>query len=158
MTPHRPLFFGGTTVRRLLVLSAALLALIALSVGLRAADKPDDTPAAAKTRALLQTKVSCDYKDTPTRDMLDDLESQVPGLKFKTATDGTIKLNHNFTFTTVNKDTKKDEPIPVTDALEKMFGPIDWGYIVVSQKGNAYDGVVQVRGGKERGYPADKDK
>jgi len=145
-------------VRRLIVLSIALMSVGSLSLGLRAADKPDDTPAAAKTRTLLQSKVSCDYKDTPTRDMLDDLESQVPGLKFKTATDGTIKLNHNFTFTTTNKDTKKDEPITVVDALDKMFGPIDWGYIVISQKGNAYDGVVMVRGGKERGYPADKDK
>jgi hypothetical protein len=137
-------------VRRLFVLSAALTALIGLSAGLSAADKPDDTPAAAKTRQLMQTKVACDYKDTPTRDMLDDLQDQVAGLKFKTATDGTIKLNHNFTYSA------KD--ITVADALDKMFGPIDWGYIVVSQKGNAYDGVVMVRGGKERGYPADKDK
>ena len=137
-------------MRRLIVLSAALLALIGLSAGLRAADKPDDTAAAAKTRTLLQTKVTCDYKDTPTREMLDDLQDQVPGLKFKTATDGTIKLNHNFTYSA------KD--LTVADALDKMFGPIDWGYVVVSQKGNAYDGVVMVRGGKERGYPAEKDK
>ncbi len=143
-------------MRRLFVLSVAVLIGMGISAGLRAADKPEDTPAAKKTRELLQAKVSCDYTDTPTRDMLDDLESQVPGLKFKTATDGTIKLNHNFTFSTVNKTTKKDEPITVADALEKMFGPIDWGYVVTSQKGNAYDGVVMVRGGKERGYPADK--
>jgi hypothetical protein len=139
------------TVRRLFALSAALLALIGLSAGLRAADKgDDDTPAAKKTRELLQTKVNCDYKDTPTRDVLDDLEDQVKGLKFKTAADGTIKHNHNFTFSA------KD--ITVADALDKMFGPIDWGYVVTSQKGNAYDGVVMVRGGKERGYPADKPK
>ncbi len=142
-------------MRRLLILSAAVAVLIGLSAGLRADKGDDDTPKAKKTRELLQTKVSCDYQDTPTRDMLDDLESQVPGLKFKTATDGTIKLNHNFTFSTMNKKTKKDEPIPVADALDKMFGPIDWGYVVTSQKGNAYDGVVMVRGGKERGFPAD---
>ena len=145
-------------MRRLIVLSAAVAALIGLSAGLRADKGDDDTPEAKKTRELLQTKVSCDYTDTPTRDMLDDLESQVPGLKFKTATDGTIKLNHNFTFSTVDKKTKKDEPIPVADALDKMFGPIDWGYVVTSQKGNAYDGVVMIRGGKERGFPADTGK
>ena len=46
----------------------------------------------------------------------------------------------------------------MADALDKMFGPIDWGYIVISQKGNAYDGVVMIRVSKERGYPADEDK
>ena len=145
-------------MRRLIVLSAALAALLGLSAGLRAADKGDDTPAAAKTRALLKQKVTCDYTDTPTRDMLDDLESQVKGLHFRTVTDGTIKLNHNFTFSTVDKTTKKDEPITVAEALDKMFGPIDWGYIVISQKGAAYDGGILIRGGKERGYPADTEK
>ena len=76
------------------------------------------------------------------------LTPYVPGEQPKL--DGTIKLNHNFTYSA------KD--ITVADALDKMFGPIDWGYVVISQKGNAYDGVVMVRGGKERGYPADKDK
>jgi hypothetical protein len=29
-------------------------------------------------------------------------------------------------------------------------------YIVISKKGNAYDGLVQIRQGKERGYPIKK--
>lgn len=135
-------------MRRSFVLSAvALIALLGLTAVLRA---DDDTPAAKKARDLLKQKVTCDYKDTPTRDVLDDLQDQVPGLKFKTVADGTIKLNHNFTYAA------KD--LTVAEALDKMFGPIDWGYIVKSQKGDAYDGVVMVRGGKERGTPADKDK
>ena len=32
----------------------------------------------------------------------------------------------------------------------------DLGYIVISQKNNAYDGSIQVRQGKERGYPLPK--
>ncbi len=137
-------------MRRMLLLSAALAALLGLSAGLRAADQNDDTPAAAKTRALLKQKVTCDYTDTPTRDVLDDLESQVKGVKFITAKDGTIKLNHSFTFSA------KD--ITLADALDKLLGPLDWGYIVVSQKGSAYNGLIKIEGGKERGYPAEKDK
>ena len=94
--------------------------------------------------------MTCDYTDTPTRDVLDDLESQVKGVKFITAKDGTIKLNHSFTFSA------KD--ITLADALDKLLGPLDWGYIVVSQKGSAYNGLIKIEGGKERGYPAEKDK
>ncbi len=140
-------------MRRLFVFTAAaLLALIGLSGSLHAADKSDDTPAAKKTRELLKTKVTCDYKDAPTRDVLDDLEEQVKGLKIKTKRgDLNIKLNHSFTFS--GKD------ITVADALDKLLGPLNWGYIVISQKGNAYDGIVEVRGeSKERGYPADSNK
>jgi hypothetical protein len=139
-------------VRQLIIFSAALTALIGFSTGVQAADKNEGTPAAKKTRELLKSKVNCDYNDTPTRDVLDDLEDQVKGLKIKTKRgDLNIKLNHSFTYSAKN--------ITVADALDKLLGPLNWGYIVISQKGNAYDGIVEIRGeSKERGYPADKDK
>jgi hypothetical protein len=140
-------------VRRLIVLSAALLTLIGLSAGLRAADKgDDDTPAAKKTRELLQTKITCDYTDTTGPEILDDLKDQVKGLNliFKKGDLG-IKRNHNFTY--------KAKDVTVADALDKILGPMNWGYIVISQKGAAYDGLVEIRSeSKERGFPADKDK
>ncbi len=74
----------------------------------------------------------------------------MPGLHIQTAKDGTIKLNHQVKFTAKN--------ITLADVLDKLLGPLDWGYVVISQKGNAYDGSIMIRGGKERGYPADKDK
>ena len=139
-------------MRQLLVLSAALAALIGFSTGLRAADKgDDDTPAAKKTRELLQTKLDeVDFQDEAFGEVINDLKDKVPGLHIQTAKDGTIKLNHQVKFGAKN--------ITLADALDKLLGPLDWGYIVISQKGNAYDGSIMIRGGKERGYPADKDK
>jgi len=139
-------------MRRLLVLSAALVALFGLTAGLRAADKSDDdTDAAKKTRALLQTKIDeLDFSDDSFVDVINDLKEKVPGLHVRTASDGTVKLNKQITF--------KAKDVTLADALDKLLGQYEWGYIVISQKGNAYDGSIMIRGGKERGYPADKDK
>ena len=145
-------------MRRLLTLCAAVAALIGLSAGLRAADKSDDTPAAKDARAQLKYKVTCDYKDTTIPDILDDLSDQVKDqikdksvrpLKFKLRKgDLSIKLNHNFTYSA------KD--VTVEEALDKILGPVNWGYVIISQQGNAYDGLVEIHGeSKERGYPAD---
>ena len=141
-------------MRRLLVLSsfAALLA----APGLYAADKgDDDTPAAAATRKLLQTKITVDYNATSLRDVVDDLKDQVKGLKVIIDTKGGVSGNQTITFSA------KD--ITLADALDKMFAKNGLGYIVISQKGNAYDGLVQIKQGKERGFPLtdepkDKDK
>jgi hypothetical protein len=141
---------GGTTVRRLLVLTA--FAAVALP-GLSAADKPDDTPAAAKTRMLLQTKINADYSNTSLRDVKDDLEDQVKGLKILIDAKGGVSGNQTITF--------KAKDITVADALDQMFAKNGLGYIVISQKGDAYDGLVKIKQGKERGYPLDdasKDK
>ena len=141
-------------MRRLIVLSAALAALLGFSAGLHAADKgDDDTPNAKKTRALLQTKLDeVDFQDEAFGDVINDLKDKVPGLHIQTAKDGTIKLNHQCKFSA------KD--VTLAEALDKLLTSIDstWGYIVISQKGNAYDGSIMIRTGKERGFPADKDK
>ncbi len=135
-------------MRRLFVFSTAVVALLGLSAGLRADKGDDDTDAAKKTRALLQTKLKdVDFSDESFGDVINDLKDMVPGLHIKTASDGTIKLNHQLTF--------KAKEITLADLLDKVLTPLDWGYIVISQKGNAYDGAVLIRAGKERGFPAD---
>jgi hypothetical protein len=120
------------------------------------ADKgDDDTPAAAATRKLLQTKVTVDYNGTSLRDVVDDLKEQVKGLKVIIDTKGGVSGNQTITLTA------KD--VTLADALDKMFAKNGLGYVVISQKGNAYDGLVQIKQGKERGFPLtddskDKDK
>ena len=138
-------------MRRLFALSAALLALIALSVGLPPPTKGTTTLTPPRKRALLQTKLKdVDFTDESFGDVINDLKDMVPGLHIKTASDGTIKLNHQLTF--------KAKEITLADLLDQILGKLDWGYIVISQKGNAYDGSILIRVSKERGYPADKDK
>jgi hypothetical protein len=135
-------------VRRLFVFSAAaLLVLIGLSGALHAADKGDDTPAAKKTRELLAQKVTCDYKDTPLREVVDDLKEQVKGLHVRIDSKGGVSANQTITYS--GKD------VTVTEALDAMFKKNGLGYLVVSKKGDPYDGILQIKQGKERGRPLD---
>jgi hypothetical protein len=136
-------------VRRFFVFTAAaLLALIGLSGALHAADKGDaDTPAAKKTHTLLAQKVTCDYKDTPLKEVIDDLKDQVKGLHVRIDTKGGVSQNQTITYSA------KD--VPVTEALDAMFKKNGLGYVVVSKKGDPYDGIVTIKQGKERGRPLD---
>ena len=129
----------------------SLAALFALCVtGASAADS-DDTPAAARTRKLLKQKVTCEYKDTRLEDVVEDLKEQVKGLRMQLDTKGGVSRNQTITY--------KAKGVTLEEALDQMFKKNGLGYIVISKKNNAYDGSIQVRKGKERGYPLkDKDE
>jgi hypothetical protein len=138
-------------VRRLI----AIAALFSLGLaGAAAADKDsDDTPAAAKTRKLLKEKVTVSYKDTRLEDVVDDLKDQIKGLRMQLDTRGGVSRNQTITYSGTD--------VPLEEALDQMFKKNGLGYIVISRKGNAYDGSIQIRQGKERGHPLkadDKDK
>jgi hypothetical protein len=135
---------GGTTVRRVIVLAALLCICPA---GVRAAG--EDTPAAARTRKLLKEKVTVDFKDTRLEDAIDEIKDQVKGLKVLLDTKGGV--SRNITLTYEGKD------VTVAEALDGMFKKNGLGYIVISERNNAYDGAVLVRQGKERGSPSRKD-
>jgi hypothetical protein len=115
-----------------------------------AADEPrsPDTPAAAATRKKLKEKVTCDYKDTRLEDVVDDLKDQVKGLRMQLDTKGGVSRNRTLTYSA------KD--VPLAEALDAMFRKAGLGYIVISKKGNAYDGSILVRQSNERGYPQEK--
>jgi hypothetical protein len=132
-------------VRRLTVFAALLC--LGLS-GAHAADEAD-TPAAAKTRKLLKNKVTVEFKDTRLEDAVDELKDQVSGLKVLLDTRGGVSRNQTLSYT--GKD------VAVEQALDGMFKKNGLGYIVISKKGNAYDGVVMIRQGKERGHPIKKE-
>jgi hypothetical protein len=125
---------------------AAILCVVVLNV--HAADD-EDTPAAAKTRKLLKQKVTVDFKDQRLEDAMEELKEQVEGLKILLDSKGGVSRNQQVSYN--GKD------VTVAEALDVMFKKNDLGYIVISQKGNAYDGVVMIRKGKERGTPLKKD-
>ena len=121
------------------------------------ADAPsEDTPKAAKTRMLLKQKVTFDWKDTSFGDIVDDIKMQVKGLGLRVDTKSGVNLNKQVTF--------KCKDIPLEDALEMLIGKNGWGFFVRSHKGDAYDGVLFIKVGKERGWegvegkPGKKDK
>ncbi len=121
---------------------------VVLSAPASAAEGDDDTPAAAKTRKLLKTKVTVDFKDTRTEDCMDELKEMVKGLKFLLDTKGGVSRNKTLSF--------KGKDVTVEEVLAGLFKSTDLGYIVISKKGNAYDGLVEIRKSDERGYPKKK--
>jgi hypothetical protein len=135
---------------RLLSLTVLLGTLLALGLAdARAQDaKTDDTPNAAKTRKLLKTKISVEIKNTRLEDAVEELKEQVKGLKVLLDTKGGVSRNQQVTV--VAKDATVEE------VLDKMLGKNGLGYIVISKKGDAYDGLLQIRQSNERGYPKKK--
>jgi hypothetical protein len=136
-------------VRRFIVATALLSAGVLALAQVSAADDSEDTPKAAKTRKLLKTKVSVDYKDTRLADVKDDLKEQVKGLLMQLDNKGGVSNNITVTY--------KADDKPLDEVLDEMFKKNGLGYIVISQKGNAYDGSVKIVKGPERGY-AKKEK
>jgi hypothetical protein len=131
------------------LLSAAVLCCLVLPARAVEDDKSDDSVAAAKTRKLLKTKIEVDFKDTRLEDAMDEIKEQVKGFKFLLDTKGGVSRNQPMTYTAKGKT--------VEEVLDGMFKKPELGYIVISKKGNAYDGLVQVRKGKERGYEKKKE-
>jgi hypothetical protein len=136
---------GGPTVRHFLTLACVLSLGV---VGVWADTKEEDTPAAAAMRKKLKQKVTVEFKETRLEDAVDELKEQVKGLKVLLDTKGGVSRNQAITFTA------KDRPLE--EVLDGMFKKNGLGYIVISKKGNAYDGLIQIRQGKERGYPLKK--
>lgn len=109
----------------------------------------DDTPAAAKTRKLLKTKISIDFSNTRMAEVKEELMTEVKGLKVMLDNKGGVSNNRTVTYKAEGKTVEQ-----VLDEMLKKLGGL--GYIVISKKGNAYDGVVMIKVGDERGYEKEK--
>jgi hypothetical protein len=111
--------------------------------------KEKDTPKAAETRKKLQEKISVDYQDEPIRNVAEDLKSKVKGLGVKIDSTGGVSGNIKITY--------KGDDETLEKVLAGMFKKNGLGYIVVSKAGNAYDGTLLIKQGKERGYPVGEE-
>jgi len=130
-------------------LLSALALLLALTASFAAAADDDDTPAAAKTRKLLKKKISVDFKDTRMADIKQELQDEVKGLKIMLDNKGGVSNNRTLTYKASDKTVEE-----VLDEMLKKAGGL--GYVIISKKGNAYDGVIQIKVGPERGYEKKK--
>jgi type II secretory pathway component GspD/PulD (secretin) len=130
------------------VLSVAVLLALTVAV-VRADEKAEDTPLAAKTRKLLKKKISVEFKDTRLEEAMDEIKDSVKGIKFLLDSKGGVSRNSTVTYTAKDKS--------VEEIFDEMFKKLALGYIVISKKGNAYDGLVQVRKTDERGYEKKKN-
>jgi hypothetical protein len=140
-------------MRRLVVTACLFAICLAGFVNLSAADD-NDTPKAAAARKLLKTKVSADYKDTPLKEIIEDLQDQI---KDKTKKSLGVRVDTRHGVSQNTKFTYKADNKPLEEILDEMFKKNDLGYIVISQRGDAYDGTLLIVKGSVRGYPAKKD-
>jgi len=134
-------------VRRLL---AVAIALAFCAAALWAADDSGDTPRAAATRKLIKNaRVTVEYKNTIFREVKEDLEEQVKGLKIMPDTRAGVQLNTKITYS--GKD------VPLEKVLAAICEKNGWGYYVISGEKNAYNGQLKITVGKERGYEKGKE-
>ena len=133
-------------MRRLLILGLPLLACVA-SVAIA----EEDTAKAAATRKVLKNKVTVDFKEETIGAIVDDdgLKDQLKGVTF----DLNVKsgLNRNTKVTISMKDK------PFEEVLKAICDKNGWGYYIISNEKNAYDGRVVLKVGKERGYEEGKE-
>jgi hypothetical protein len=132
---------------RTLLSAAVLLSLTVVAGG--ADEKSEDTALAAKTRKLLKTKISVEYKDERLEDVMDDLKDKVKGLKILLDSKGGVSRNSTLTYKAKDKT--------LEEIFDEMLKKPALGYIVISKKGNAYDGLIQIRKSDERGYEKKKN-
>jgi type II secretory pathway component GspD/PulD (secretin) len=104
-----------------------------------------DTKAAAAARQKLKQKVTVKFKDTLLKDVVEELQDQVMGLRFRLDTKGGVSMNRKITYMAKDK--------PLDEVLDEMFKKEGLGYIVISKEKDAYDGTIWIKQGKERGYP-----
>jgi hypothetical protein len=146
---------GGSIVRRLMLTASLFAACLMGLVNLYAADKDDDTPKAAATRKLLKTKVTVNFKDTPLKDIIEEIQDQVQD---KTKKKLGVRVDNKGGVSNNTKFTYKADNQPLDEVLDKMFKKNDLGYLVISQRNNAYDGTLFIVKGGARGYPPKKDE
>jgi autotransporter-associated beta strand protein len=138
-----------TRTAKTLTLTLAVT-LVALGTS-RADDRAtsDDTPKAAAARKLLKKKITVNFKETPLKDVIEELkEDHVQGISIRIDTKGGVSQNQAITY--------KGADVTLEQALDEMFKKNGLGYLVISGKNNAYDGSILIKQGKERGYPINK--
>ena len=130
---------------RRLVLTCTLVALFAPAALFAA-----DTPKAAATRKLIKnTKFDVDFDDSRLEEIFDELKELAPGFKYILDSKGGVSRNSKLTYKAKGKTVEE-----VLNELCAKGG--DLGWFVVSGT-NAYEGLVKVTKGGERGYEKGKE-
>ncbi len=146
-------------MRRYLALFA-IVAVLGLSAAASSADKdkmdkPEDSPAAAATRKLLDAKISVDYDKALLQDVVSDLKDKIKEAGKVKAVEIRIETKTGATNNMKVTYTGKDQT--VADVLDGMGKKNDLGYFVISGKYKIFpswkDGDLVITKGKERGYP-----
>lgn len=128
--------------------AVAVLAAVLAAGGLAAADPPKDTKAAEFTRTKkLKGKVTVEAKNLPLKEILEDISGQLQDLKL-----GPISAQYDIGISGNTRTNLSVKEVSAEEALDKLFGSLELGYIVVSKDKDRYDGWIKVVKGAARGY------
>ena len=130
--------------------AAAVLAGAVLAAAVAAAEEPKDTQAAEQTRTKkLKGKVTVEAKMQPFKEILKDISEQLYDQKL-----GPIATEYEQGVSGNTRTSLNVKDVTAEEALDKLFGSLELGYIVVSKKGDAHDGYLRIVKGNARGYAA----
>ncbi|MCU0704451.1 MAG: hypothetical protein MUF18_10790 [Fimbriiglobus sp.] len=112
------------------------------------ADPPKDTRAAEFTRTKkLKGKVTVEAKNLPLKEILLDISTQLQDQKL-----GIIATEYDTGVSGNTRTSLEVKDLPAEEALDKLLGSLELGYIILSKEGNAHDGYLRIVKGKARGY------
>ena len=125
------------------VLAAASLLAMGLLGGFGFAQEIDATAKAKTTQKYLKTKVSVEFTDVRLEEILEELKEQVKGVNFWVDSKGGDSRNSKLSY--------KGKADSLGGALDGILKTNGLGYQIISNKGNAYDGLIKVVQGPDRG-------
>ncbi len=127
--------------------AAAVLA-VALTGAITTAEPVKDTTAATFTRTKkLKGKVTVEAKNTPLKEILEDISNQLQDLKL-----GPISAQYDIGVSGNTRTTVTVKDVTAEEALDKVFASLELGYVVVSKDKDRYDGWIKIVKGNARGY------
>lgn len=132
-------------IRQRWAVAVLTVALVGAAV---AAEPAKDTTAAAFTRTKkLKGKVTVEAKNAPLKEILEDLSNQLQDLKL-----GPISAQYDVGISGNTRTTLSVKDVSAEEALDKLFGSLELGYVVVSKDKDRYDGWIKIVKGNARGY------
>ncbi len=128
--------------------AVAVLAAALAGAVVSAAEPVKDTRAAEYTRTKkLKGKVTVEAKNAPLKEILLDISDQLQDQKL-----GIISSEYEIGVSGNTRTSLSVKDVPADEALDKLFGSLELGYVILSKDGNAHDGYVRIVKGKARGY------
>lgn len=132
-------------MRKLLALAVAVAA-----VGSAPAQfTKKEPPYVAAVRQKLKTKVSVEFKDTPVREVVEELKRQVDNLSIWVNTRAGVSINQALTYQATDK--------PLDEVLDQMFKRVDLGYVIGREKDGRYKGWLIIVKGPYRGEDSEEE-
>ena len=84
-----------------------------------------------------------EFEDLPLKEEVAELKDQVKGVFIQLDTKGGVSQNGKLSY--------KGKDVTLEDALDGMFKKNGLGYVIISNKKDAYDGAILVKPSKDRG-------